>query len=549
MANKYEIDITAKGRMTGSSGRPTPAELRRQTEQANDFQKNNRGKQNELNLLVDSNKQLIESMKELQRTIRDTSHGSHFGGGGRGVSSRGGVSVVANIPVIDMALGAVQWIADKLKQTGEAFIQSASEQLHTAGIGGFSKSTGSNYFSIADETAFRKARRMVTGSYGTGIGENLTSENINKTHAYSRLFGLGVEEIGHQVGVFDWATGNGGKTFGKILDIASRGGIETGLPQVMQEISSTLEEIISHGVSDSSLATDMAEQVAQAYQFTNNRSTKAALQFIKKGQTVQDEVAQGQYANTKSIVMHQAAFEIIQEELKSGKNIITDDGSKKYGTNLQRALDARIINEQMIQSGLTIEDIEGIAAFSNSQRDGAIQQHYNRSMSELISGKDSSWADTLFTARGTGLTDISEIMMYYNMSHDYKNSASSVGSEFDIKRGATGSHLVAQDRANKLQQLTLSETAEMASQSLIIFANSMNKVCQAVDDDLAKTIGGLNDKLIESARTLEKVYREGQELWGYIKTSPLANFMGFSKSGITKGAGSIGAFFSDTIGK
>jgi len=259
--------------------------------------------------LVNSIQKLIASNKELSQSIRANRGGGGPGGGSprgaTGFNNGGFGGIGSSLPIVGALVAAVGYAITKINQIGNAYIELASRQVGTAGVGGFQRGRRGMYLQT-DLGAMEKSHRMSAGRFG-GAGREVSDRMIG----VGTVFGMGAGEVGQLSGTFARGRGN----LGRAVETAAGGGIETELPLFMQSMASILEEAVTNGVNSSSLADDLGDQIVSLTRASQTNSVGMAANIIRNRRGTQQQVAQGQVGGYEQFVAYRAAGTAINRRL------------------------------------------------------------------------------------------------------------------------------------------------------------------------------------------------------------------------------------------
>ena len=232
--------------------------------------------------LIESNKLLIKSIKELEKAVkagRENTRGAGEragmgrGGGGGGEATVGGMGGIgASIPVLGAVMAVAAFTMQKVAQIGHAYLSKAGEQAGTAGVGGF-QAQGYGMYNAAQIGAGLKSSAMNSGKFGNGTmgpGETTAMQ-------VGGIFGLSAEETFGHAGTLTRAGGS----YANVANVGAGAGIQTQLPMFISAIAGELEEAVKNGMNSSDIAGTIAQDLAAVVQATGNKDVTTALNITK----------------------------------------------------------------------------------------------------------------------------------------------------------------------------------------------------------------------------------------------------------------------------
>jgi len=256
---------------------------------------------------------LIASNKSLENSIKSQSKMPGRGGGGNlpGGGGTGGIGGMgrmgASIPILGAAIAAFGFIAKKINDVGNAYIQKAGEQIGNVGVGGFRYGRG--VYKASEMGAGMKAYGMKSGKFAKGTRPDQTALDVGA------IYGLSAQETLGQAGLIKRAGGD----YGKIAAQGRGSGIQTEIPMLMTGISSIMEESIRNGINTSDMSKDIGKEVSALTMKTSGKSVDAAMNIIKSFSGVKASVSRGQIGTFEGMYATKASRNVLMESL-TGKN-------------------------------------------------------------------------------------------------------------------------------------------------------------------------------------------------------------------------------------
>ena len=258
-----------------------------------------------INKLVESNKRLEAAVRRSAGMGGGRSGSPALGGGETGGGGIGSVGVAAGIAGIPLALAG--FAIAKGQQVANANIALRSQQLGTAGMGGFRQ--GGGLFGATDTGAGMSA-------YGRARGEsarNLKDTSIlDRSRDLSTVYGMSLSESGALAGTFERAGGD----LGKATAFARGAGIDADMPILLQGMSGMMEEAIKTGLDASEMSKTMGKQLSLLARSTPGKSAEAALGIARSFKGVQQQVAGGQFGSYEGMLAARASRGALMEDIK-----------------------------------------------------------------------------------------------------------------------------------------------------------------------------------------------------------------------------------------
>lgn len=305
--------------------------------------------------LIASNKELAKEQKKASRGGGSSSRVAGAVGKAAGGSAGFG-RIGAAIPILGAAIAAIGFTIQKVNQVGNAFIQKASEQIGSVGVGGFQSGRGT--YSASQMGSGMKAYRMATGEFGkkktitsrvktadaqtisrgskAGVPAHLRGKvkgtepkriaakykNVKKTvnvrpdedqtaMDIGAIYGLSAEDTFKTAGQFQ----RGGGDFKKSAYMAAGSGIQTELPMLLQGMAGIMTDAMREGINTSDMSTDMAKEISALTMATPGKSVEAALNIVKSFQGVQKQVSGGQMGSVEGLYTARASQRMLMENL------------------------------------------------------------------------------------------------------------------------------------------------------------------------------------------------------------------------------------------
>jgi hypothetical protein len=542
---KYEIDVNINNNTSGGSGRSrmTMQEVKEQVYQAKtlekdrelDVKQSSRDKtkkiekitndlaqklQKTINEQIRSNNALIRALESFTKVVQKIKigggeGGEGGGGGGKGSFLEGIRGSVSQVPIAGAALGltaaGVAWGWHKVSEIGNAYMQKALQQLQTEQIGGFQR-YGAGIYTAAELGALSKARRMQSGQFnapGALSGESAILK-------YGGLFGASSEELGQIMGLLDRMTSNKGEqSLTKSLLTATRGGVKTELPLLLDAMRSTLEEAVQEGVSNSTLAEDMAEEVGILVR--NGSTAPAAIAVQKNMMGVQEQVARGGLENIAQFEMYRASQEYVKRQ-----------AGAKDSAFIKQAVQQGIITEQQakqLQEGKElpahVQDI--LVRYASQTKEGDIRKIFAKNIVETWGGKtgnelEKSQKAAFFLAGnapelfGGTPTQVMQALKYGTTSEgiNIPSKDESVNKEltkyFDtVKKGGAAQEAKAMEI--KYEGLLLDKTGQLAAKAVMDFNNNMIEFAKNAQDVVIPAVKALDTAMASMAKGANKLTR------------------------------------------
>jgi hypothetical protein len=428
---KYSVDINVASRAARGvggkvAGAGTRENVRLASQRAQEIRKDMKRKKDPT---ARSNVELSRSIGKLQKTItslektisrlstsmarisRRARREARVGtiGAGRGVPARAGIGKGAGVGRMGAALGiigapvaALGFAISKITQIGRAHIQRAMEQYSTAGVGGFQRSGKFlKTFTAAEFGAYEKERRMAAGVFETGTEypshlewrtRQVGKGKRKRTERYqvrvydetlgmmtSSIFGMGAQTA--KIAGFAQATGAGKgkgeqfleKTISRI--VGGQRGLTTELPFILNEMASRMENAVTEGVNASTMASDMAHELAITGRQTLTGQARSAARTQRDLVDTQKEVARNQGADIKHWQMRLAARDIIQ-----GKGKRSDE-ARDY------LVKSGIVSTEDLKRGLNPEQMRMAVQFLNQSGSLAVRQRFVERVVPTLAGK------------------------------------------------------------------------------------------------------------------------------------------------------------------
>jgi hypothetical protein len=400
--SRNQIDINVTSSSGSAPGKPahdppqTRAQLREQVQQAQEVRKQQeraqegRGKSTPTARLEQSVTRLEKAIQVLTKQVEDNTKTQKGAPGtlpsgvprtpsGRGGAGAGGGRVGAALGYAGAAIGLASFTMGKILQVGKASLAKSLEQLQTAGVGGMQYRGRANYFSAAEMGQYVKSRRMAGGRFDLGqetggyVGGRTTS-----AMRYASMFGLGAEPA-KTVGYLDVMTGGKGEqAMSTVLAetmtrtrggrIKSATGTET--VDVIRQIGQVMEDAVKAGISDSTIAQDMAREVKEIQKGAPNQSARFAMSIQKTLMDVQQRASKGQFGDLAGWQMTKMAM----DEVQSDK--VTQDMLVKEG----------VYNKAQLERGLRAEELQFGAQYLLQKQPERLREKFVGKMYKTFGG-------------------------------------------------------------------------------------------------------------------------------------------------------------------
>ena len=533
--SKYEIEINVNQRVQKSGGAsPTSesmAELRERIQQAKTMEQSResdvkksgtsesrrRGKDlmdffNRVQTLmrdyIKNNQLLIRGLETLSSSMRKFRIG---GGGGEGGATGGGfmqsvATAASNIHIVGAAAGAIaasiRWGWERVVEVGTRHNQLALQQLMTEKLGGFQYS-GLGVYSAAQMGEMTHARVLAGGRFARG-DESRRPGGLAAT--YGGLFGIGANEVGRLIGGMDIISGGRGESsFARSIAYARRGGIETELPLLLNAISETLQEAVRAGVSDSSLAEDMAQEVGMVMRVAPTSSVQSAIATQRNLMQLQNQVARGRLGSLEEWEMYRASQSFVEEQIRNPQNTEFISAALSSGILSQQQLDT-------VRAGgeLPVEARDALIRFASQRMPAAVRSSFLRNIVETYGGEgteteraqramwfmagnmpslmEGSPAQTIQALIAAMRSN--EVAPNFNLPDGDEAVTAEAKNALDV---AVSEHAAGvQVMQNKLEALTLGEAGQAAGQAVLNFQTNMVNLASRVQDIVIPAIGALD---------------------------------------------------------
>lgn len=410
--SKYEIEINVNQNTTGGTragqSQANMQELRERVHQAktmeqsreldvkkagsSDASKKERLQNNFLTRIQTMLRDYIRSNDILSKTLKELSRrgiGDRAGGGGGGGRQIGGsagsmfssaITAGSRIQIFGAVVGAVlsaaRYAWERVSEIGNAYIQTATQQLMTEGLAGFQRRGRGIY---------------MAGEYGQGVHQRILAGGRFNGNAslsgaalrYGQVFGISAGEVGRMLGTFDIISGGrGNENFARAVAYARRGGIETELPILLNAIQDTLQEAVRAGVSDSSLATDMAQEIGMVMKTNPTSSVQAAIATQRNLQQVQTQVGRGRLSSLEEWEMYRATESYVNEQLADPQN----------SELIRAAVGSGILSQTQLENvraggGLPVEARDALVRFAAQRMPAAVRRRFLANIMETYGGE------------------------------------------------------------------------------------------------------------------------------------------------------------------
>lgn len=269
--------------------------------------------------LINSIQRLIDSNKNLEKSIKDMVSVSKAGlGGGGGKKTTGGVfgggsgsglsGVGRSIPIAGIPIAIAGFAIQKINQIGNSFIQLAGQQAKTVGYGKFQR--GAGMYGSAEMGAGIAA---YVKSAGAQMGTEVDKGESKKIRDIGALYGLSAEEVYGQAGTFKRAGGS----YTRAAAQAVGGGIGSELPVLLQGMSGMLEDAIRNGLDASDMADNLSKGLTDLTNVTPGRSAHAAMQMVQNFQSVKQSVAEGKFGSMEALYAGQVSRNLLMQNLQN----------------------------------------------------------------------------------------------------------------------------------------------------------------------------------------------------------------------------------------
>jgi hypothetical protein len=501
MANKFEISVSADAsRMK---------DLKRQVEQAKTLSQGQvsttggTAGTHQDRVRVQLEKDMVRELRELTRAMREK-RGGPSGGGASGGSSQTLGGVGAAIPFLGAALGVAAFVTHQILNMGRAYINTAAQQIGTAGVGGFRGGTSSTYFSVAQTAEFSKARRMASGSYSAG-GPGGT-QGWEMAESYAKRFGLDASGVGHTVGLMEALNPRGGaRQFGQILNTASRGGIQTELPLLMQGISTSLEDAVTRGVNASDLATEIATEVSLATRLAPNGSIRAGIALSQQQMGLQNQVANGQYSGVSQWRMFEA-----------GRGIVESAVSGRGHSDVRNSLmQAGVLTGDMLNRTLAPEETEYLTRYYMAQNPAAARNAYGEDLYRTLGNQGLSTFSRQLSVMGIESDPIKQQMMFNRARasvEGYTPSLTAPGGDFQAPGNSAAFRARGLENRHTSMLLRSGGPAEKAAGMVERFELSLMRIADSASGPVARGLDGLNTVFTSMANGVDNLTQKLQRL-------------------------------------
>ena len=381
--------------------------------------------------LIDTNIKLTTSILKLNQSITlltGTIKSRGGLGGGPGVNGGtpmvGGTSGIGSIGAaagyIGIPLAIAGFAIQKINQIGSAYIDKVSQQKGTVGVGGFHTGRKGSYLSPEVGAAY-KAYRMASGSFKGDVDP--------MAFKMGTIFGLSPDEVGREAGIMK----RYGNNYGDIAAIGAGSGIQTDLPRFMSGIAAELEEAVKNGVNNSSISSDIADEMASLTNKTQTKSVEMAFNIVNKGKGYQSSAAKGQIGDINSLMTWKAGQSRVMDGLNSldrgtminqwkTKGIIDDKEAEMLMRGDQK--NGGMINESFIRNTLGQGGLSAITRDTISNMSGA--ESVRRSMLEVQkrwgTGAKAFRQWNAINSQTGGAYEQNDLLAIWNNAYDFDSS-------------------------------------------------------------------------------------------------------------------------------
>ncbi len=445
--SKYSVAISVESRVAGGkvAGAGNRANIRQASQQAQEIRKDMKRKKDPE---AQSNAELSRGIGKLQKTLvvleksvsrlatsinKQTLRAGRGGGLGTAPPSRGaGVGKGAGLGRVGVAAGyvgipvaALGFAISKIAQVGRAYIQKSMEQFPTAGVGGFQKSGRFlKSFSAAEYSAYEKEKRTAAGRFDLGPteygatdvsyfkktkGGDLTREVQEPLGIRAAtMFGMGTQ-TGKMAGLARAMSpeAQSGEAFVEnIIQKVVRGqrGLTTELPFILNEIVGRMETAVTEGVNASSMAGDMAREIAVMGRGTLTGQARSAARTQKGLMDTQKEVGRNQGKDIRHWQMRLAGRDIIQE---AGRGTEGERESFLRKTGL-----GAFVSQEELGRGMSPEQLRTSIQFLGQSQSAMVRKRYLERTVPKLAGEGTQtekFARFHVLAQDAGLsTDVAE---------------------------------------------------------------------------------------------------------------------------------------------
>jgi hypothetical protein len=436
------------------------------------------------------------------------------GGGvpGRGAAGAGIGRMGAALPIAGALIGAFGFALSKVTEIGRAYIQKTMQQYGTAGVGGFQR-TGRflGTFSAAEYGAYEKEKRMAAGRFDLGLEEyrGLTKTDIRYNKKGEQIFKSETPTLGIQAtGMFAMGTQMGrlaglgramlpqqqsGEAFvDKIIRgiVEGQRGLTTELPFIISEVTKNMEDAVREGVSSSTMAVDMAKELAVMGRGTLTGQARSAARTQKSLNDLMGQVGRNQGAGPAQFQMRLAARDII---------LGRDERSQKAQRYL---MDAGIISPEDLKKGLSPAQMRTAVQFLGQSRFQAVKERFVERVVPRYAGEGT------VTER---FSRFHKIAQDAGISTDVTHSMD-IFKKYERKQAPLKLHAAMERREGLERDLRTAQSRERAEEGQGFFGDLWSGITRPFrksSDDINKELQSF-DRTLESSGplSLQKLYAE-----------------------------------------
>lgn len=334
--------------------------------------------------------QKMDQVRAAFDKIKNSRFGQMAGSVGSAAKTVGMGGIGAAIPFAGAVLGAANWLFDKTMEVGHAYRETTGAQFGTAGVGGFQYGQGNYHASEMGQ--YMQSMRMASGSFTSGSTTPWSDGSRQTALNYSQIFGQDLGTTGRQVGLMEQVSGKSGEQqFAAVFAKAVSSGFGTQIPALVDQLSGQMEQAITDGVNNSSMATDMAQQVGALVGDKRYGTAQSALAINRNIASVQQGVHRGDVTNLAGHRMRSAALEMIQNDpeirkqlaeegyLSSAEGPIDPAMMETAAQHLQATQSGRIQNKMLTD----VYNLAGQAPGDDAQKFSRFHQTMQNLMPEL----------------------------------------------------------------------------------------------------------------------------------------------------------------------